>query len=122
MIDQDEDVKIIIGMMSEHSGIWRITPERVSVLKRGLSVCSDAVKPVLDEMISFHKRGERFWNTNAEYYHALYELKRDMFSSKKSSIPDVVKIIKEGSSNDRVSHREWVKKAIKMLEDIDGRR
>lgn len=113
-----ENLTIVSGMMSERSGLWRITDERVGFLRSNLHVLSNRSRPAVEEMISIADGGERFWPTKAEYYTALNEIRSQSSKVSKEQVESAISGIIRGSKTDGMAHREWVKQALDVLNRI----
>lgn len=105
-------------MMNDRSGLWLISDKRVNLVRDHLDGLSSRSNPAAQEMISIAQSGERFWQTKAEYYTVLSEIRVRSTTASKSDIAAAIEGIVRGSKADGMAHREWVKRALDVLVKI----
>lgn len=109
---------IVVEMMNDRSGLWSITKERVSLLRESIPRLSMRAAASAQEMLQTAASGERLWQTKAEYYAALAEIKNEAKQVAKRDIDNVIAQVARGSRVDGVDDREWVKLALDVLTRI----
>jgi hypothetical protein len=120
LMNADKISEPAVEMLSEQSGLWRITQERVAMLRRHESRLSTYNKPIVKAMLDAADSGERFWPCCTEYYSVLNEIRSLIGEPDEDEIEKAYHALVEGSRNDRVDHREWVKIAVRVLDKLRG--
>jgi hypothetical protein len=117
---RSESLAIITAMLSESSGLWKISDARTGLLRKHMDALSSRSKSSIGEMISIAERGDLFWPTKAEYYAALHEIKIAPASVGRKQVDIVISDMIKGARLDNVSDRAWVKQAIEILRKISA--
>jgi hypothetical protein len=120
MSSLSDSLTIVVGMLNDRTGLWLISPERVSAIREKLSILSQRSKPVALEMIAIADGGGKFWPTQAEYYAVLSEIKKEVVTVNKEKVDAAIAAINKGARLDNVSDRPWVKQALDVLSRISS--
>lgn len=115
---RSDNMAIVVEMMNDRSGLWSITQERVSLLRESIPRLSMRAAASAQEMLQTAASGERLWQTKAEYYAALSEIKNEAKQVSRRDIDNVIAQVARGSRVDGVDDREWVKLALDVLTRI----
>jgi hypothetical protein len=118
----NEAFSVAVGMLSERTGLWQVTPKRVELLQQYAQKLSPHSKAVIDEMIDIASSGERFWTTTSERYIAIDELRGRTESVNKDDIDKLIAEVSMHAKRDGVAHREWVKNILDVLARISSER
>lgn len=117
-----EAFSVVVGMLSERTGLWQVTPIRVALLAQYAQKLSPKSKLAVQEMISLASGGERFWTTTTERYMALSEVRGRTESVDKDEITKLIADVSMCAKRDGVAHREWVKNVLDVLARISSER
>jgi hypothetical protein len=107
----------IVEMLNERSGMWDVTPERVALLRDSRDRLSESNMEVADLMLEIAK-SEVIWVCKGEYYSVLKEMQILSASPSDDEIQQTLDLVIASSKQDRVDHREWVKKTISLLQRL----
>lgn len=118
----NEAFTVAVGMLSERTGLWQVTPKRVSLLQQHAQKLSPRAKVVVQEMIDIALSGERFWTTTSERYIAVSELRDRTDSIDKNDLASIIAEVSMCAKRDGVAHREWVKNVLDVLARISSER
>lgn len=115
---QNVSMAVITGLMNDRSGLWLITDVRKTLIEDSLPTLSSRTLSAAREMIAAADSGERFWPTKAEYYAVIHEIKNHISVDDKETIDATIEAVSKGSKADGMSHREWVRMALAVLNKI----
>lgn len=118
LVKTPREVAIITTMMNDRSGIWDITEERTALLSRDKRRLSLTHRAAIDEMMAAAQRGDRFWETRAEYQAALLNLSLLYQKPTDRAIEEVLVAVRVGAAHDGVSDKPWVKDALALFEKL----
>jgi len=104
----------IVNMLNDRSGLWEITPERVSLISKYRDQVSRGGMETADLMLEIAE-SEVLWVCKGEYYALLKEIQVLTTHPSKEEITQAIDTMVSAAKRDRVDHREWVKDTISFL-------
>lgn len=102
-------------MLNERSGLWNITNDRVKMIEAHASLVSARNVVALDDMLYLARSGDRVWVCKAEYYSVLVEIRKLSLEPSVTDLQEVLRNVIAGATQDRMSHRSWVKETVDIL-------
>lgn len=105
---------IAVEMMNDRTGLWQITPDRVSLLRQSNHLSPRSTNAVA-VMLATASSGERFWKPTVDFYFALDEIKRRSMKVDKKTMERAIAEFMACAKRDNVAHREWVKNTLDIL-------
>ena len=118
----NEALSVAVGMLSERTGLWQVTPKRVALLHQYAQKLSPRAKVIIQEMIDVASSGERFWTTTSERYIAINELRGSTESVDKDEIDKLIADVSMCAKRDGVAHRAWVQNVLDVLARLSSER
>ena len=118
----NEALSVAVGLLSERTGLWQVTPKRVALLHQYAQKLSPHSKPVIQGMIDAAASGERFWTSTSERYIAINELRERAESVNKNDLDKLIAEVSMCAKRDGVAHREWVKNVLDVLARLSSER
>ena len=109
------DGDVLLEMLSEQSGCWTITSERVALLREYLPRVSERNRGAIEDMLREVNSGKRIWPCTGEMYAALHEIRDLRREPTMADIAKVLRSVEDGSRRDGVDHRQWVKDAVSLM-------
>jgi len=109
-------VAVIADMLSETTGLWKVTIERTKILRINRQRVKESSRLIVDEMLDHADRGEKFWQCRAEYMRVLREMSLVHQRPQDKDLKKILSDIRSGASMDGVLHKVWVKSAIGLIE------
>lgn len=118
----DEALAIVTQMIGERTGLWQITPQRVSMLRKYSGKFSGRPGDAIDEMLASAARGDRFWKATVEAYLALNQIRAGSCEIDRETLERLIADVAACAKRDGVAHREWVKKVLDALTRLSSER
>ena len=105
----------IIAMMSDRSGLWDITDERIAMICGKVGTLSASGRRAAMEMIDIAKSDQKVWICKAEYFALLHEIQIGLRKPTQREVLEAVDLLERSAKADRVDHREWVNSTLSIL-------
>lgn len=107
-------------MLSDRTGLWQVTPERVSLFRGVAGNLSMRSRAAVEDMLKIAASGERFWQPNVDSYFALNEIRTRSKAVDKKTVDSLIGEVIACAKRDGVAHREWVKNVVDVLTRISN--
>ena len=110
-------VEILGRMLNERSGIWEVTPDRVSALSAAELFSLPAVHMLqLRQMVEEADKGGYRWSLTNERLKAIYAFSKSAAEPRQVDIRSVIDALKDGAVRAGVRNQPWIVDAIRVLE------
>lgn len=114
-----KQISIVATMLSDPTGLWEITPERVALLKGNRGRLPKHYQAAADDMLATVFAGKKLWQCKVEYMAALQQISIAYQKPTEEDLRKVLLDLREGASMDGVLQHEWVQTAITFLERLE---